>query len=108
MSNRNLPATVRRSVALSRHLVEEVTAVAPPALGQNFNRLVTIALQEFTAHRKAHAFQEMMAQMASDPAIQAECTAISMEFAPAESDGLRRVEGKLQSRKAGKSRRKRG
>ena len=72
--------TVRRSVALPRQLVEAASAAAPPELRQNLNRLVTVALQEFAARRKARAFEEAMAQMAADPAIRAECSAIEKEF----------------------------
>jgi hypothetical protein len=81
--------TVRRSVALSRHLVEEVSALAPEDLRQNFNRLVTVALQEFAARQTAQSFEEAMARMAADPAIRAECAAIGRDFAIAEADGLK-------------------
>jgi hypothetical protein len=81
--------TVRRSVALPRQLVDEVVAVAPPELRQNLNRLVTVALQEFASGRKARAFEDAMARMARDPAIRAECAAISTAFAVTEGDGLR-------------------
>lgn len=80
--------TVRRSVALPRRVVEDVTAVAPAELKANLNRLVTVALEEFTRSRKARAFEEAMARMGADPAIQAECGAIAKEFADAEADGL--------------------
>lgn len=83
------PKTVRRSVALSHQLVEEVKAAAPPEIRENLNRLVTVALQEFAAKRKERAFEDAMAQMAADPAIQAECESISKEFASAETDGLK-------------------
>lgn len=83
------PKTVRRSVALSHRLVEEVKAAAPPEIRENLNRLVTVALQEFAAKRKEKAFEEAMAQMAADPAIQAECALILKEFAAAETDGLK-------------------
>ncbi len=89
MKGKVSPKTVRRSVALSRELIEEVTKVVPPELRQNFNRLVTVALQEFTARRKARDFEEAMAQMAADPAIRAECGSIAREFATAETDGLK-------------------
>lgn len=82
--------TIRRSVALPRNLVDEATAVAPPELGQNLNRLVTVALQEFAAKRKAWAFEEAVAQMAADPAIRSECAAIEKDFSAAEADGLAR------------------
>lgn len=85
---KSLAKTVRRSVALPRRVVEEVTAVAPGELRGNLNRLVTVALEEFTRTQKARAFEEAMAKMGADPAIQAECASISKEFAGAESDGL--------------------
>ncbi len=80
--------TVRRSVALPRQLVEEASAVAPPELGQNLNRLVTVALQEFAARQKARTFEDAMAQMGVDPAIQIECAAIERDLRIAEGDGL--------------------
>ena len=89
MRTRGPAKTVRRSGALSRLLVEEVTALAPPELRENLNRLVTVALKEFAAHQKARAFDEAMARMAADPAIRAESLAISREFATAEADGLK-------------------
>jgi len=82
--------TVRRSVALPRNLIDEATAVAPPELGQNLDRLVTVALQEFAAKRKTRTFEEAMAQMAGDPAIRSECAAIVRDFSVAEADGLPR------------------
>jgi hypothetical protein len=83
------PKTIRRSVALSRQLVEEVSALAPQDLRQNFNRLVAVALQEFAARQTTRTFEEAMAQMAADPAIRAECAAISRDFATTEADGLK-------------------
>ena len=84
--------TIRRSVALPRRVVEEVMAVAPPELKGNLNRLVTVALEDFTRSQRARAFEDAMAKMAADPAIQAECAAIAKGFAGAESDGLRENE----------------
>lgn len=81
--------TIRRSVALARDLVDEAKAAAPTGLRDNLNRLVTVALQEFTARRKARDFEEAMAQMAADPAIRAECGSIAEEFATADTDGLK-------------------
>ena len=89
MKTKPLPKTVRRSVALPRHLVEEVSALAPQDLRQNFNRLVTVALQEFAARQTTRTFEEAMAQMAADPAIRTECAAICRDFAIAEADGLK-------------------
>jgi len=87
-AQKRMQKTVRRSVALPRHLVEEASAVAPPELRQNLNRLVTVALKEFAAKRKTRAFEEAMAQMATDQAIRMECAAIEREFSTAETDGL--------------------
>jgi hypothetical protein len=81
--------TVRRSVALPSQLINEASAVAPPELRHNLNRLVTVALQEFAARRRERAFEQAIAQMAADPAIQAECAAITKDFTVAEADGLR-------------------
>ena len=89
MKTKAQPKTVRRSVALPRQLIEEVRAAAPREIRHNFNRVVTVALQEFAARRTARAFEEAMAQMAADPAIQAECALISKELATAETDGLK-------------------
>lgn len=83
------PKTVRRSVALSRQLLEVVSALAPQDLRQNFNRLVTVALQEFAARQTAWTFEEAMRQMATDPAIRAECAAIAQDLSIAEADGLK-------------------
>lgn len=89
MKSKTSPKTIRRSVALSRQLVEEMSALAPPDLRENFNRLVTVALQEFVARQTARTFEEAMAQMAADPAIRTECAAIARDFAIAEADGLK-------------------
>jgi len=75
-------------VALPRNLIDEVTAVAPPELGHNLNRLVTVALQEFAAKRRMRAFEKTMAQMATDPAIRSECASVEREFSKTEADGL--------------------
>ena len=68
MKTKASPKTVRRSVALSRDLVQEVSALAPRDLRQNFNRLVAVALQEFAARQRARTFEEAMAEMAADAA----------------------------------------
>ena len=87
-AQKKIPKTVRRSVALPRHLIEEANAVAPAELGQNLNRLVTVALQEFAARRKALAFEAAMAQMAADPPFRTECASIEKDFRVTEADGL--------------------
>ena len=82
-------ATLRRSVALPQPLVEEAVRLAPEELRHNLNRLVVVSLQQYVAARKTAAYEEAVAQMAADPAIQAECAAIAREFAPADLDGLK-------------------
>ncbi len=86
MEKKGHARTTRWSVALSHQLIEEVKAAAPPELRENLNRLIAVALQEFVAKRKERAFEEAMAQMAADPAVQAECAAISRKFAVTEAD----------------------
>jgi len=81
-------ATVRRSVALPKALVEEATKLAPRELRDNLNRLVVVSLQRYVASQKAAAFEKAMAEMAADPEIQSECAAIAHEFAAADMDGL--------------------
>lgn len=81
-------STVRRSIALSNELVQELRAVAPPELRDNFNRLVTFILVDFTKRQKAYQFETAMAQMAMDPAIREACSVLSDEFMGAENDGL--------------------
>ena len=81
--------TVRRSVALPGTLVEELSALAPAELRGNWNRLVTVALLEYAARRRALAFESQMAAMAADTCIQAECATIAREFSVADLDGLR-------------------
>jgi hypothetical protein len=79
---------IRRSVALPRTLIDEVTSSAPPPLRGNFNRLVSTALREFAASQRAKAFERAMQEMAADPEIQTECRAIARDFAHTELDGL--------------------
>src|ERR1700722_6686592 len=79
---------IRRSVALPRTLVDEVTSIAPAALRDNFNRLVNAALRDFVQAQRAKAFERAMQEMAADPEIQAECRAIARDFAHTELDGL--------------------
>jgi hypothetical protein len=42
-----------------------------------------------TLRAKRSAFERVMARMAADPAIQAECAAITKDFTVAEADGLK-------------------
>ena len=80
--------TVRRSFALPRHIVTEATAVAPAELQTNLNRLVTTALEEYTATRKRQAFEAAMAAMAADPAVTRVSGDLLAAFRTTEADGL--------------------
>jgi hypothetical protein len=89
MKRAKTPAPIiRRSVALPRTLVDEVTSVAPAPLRENFNRLVSTALRDFAAAERAKAFERATQEMAADPQIQAECRAIARDFAHTALDGL--------------------
>ena len=88
MKTKTASSTVRRSVALPQELVEEVQAVAPADLRHNLNRLVIVALQEFAARQKARTFEETIAQMAADPALQRMNATIAEELRETEEDGL--------------------
>ena len=90
MKTKSDSSVIRRSVALPQELVEEAQAVAPADLRHNLNRLVIVALQEFAARQKARAFEETMAQMAADPALQRVNATIAEEFRETEEDGLPR------------------
>ncbi len=79
---------VRRSFALPRHIVMEATAVAPAELQTNLNRLVTTALEEYTATRKQQAFAAAMAAMAADPAVTRVSSDLLAVFRTTEVDGL--------------------
>ena len=88
MKSQPKSALVRRSIALPRELVNEAKSVAPSEIGDNFNRLVIIALENFTARRKKRTFEETMNQMGSDPEILGECRTINKKFLKTEKDGL--------------------
>ncbi len=88
MTHPSLSATVRRSFALPRTLVDDVVAYAPQELKGNLNQLVTLALREYAEHRRRDAFATAMAAMAADPAVQTECRAIAAELVVADADGL--------------------
>jgi hypothetical protein len=82
--------TVRRSIALPGALAEEISALAPSELRDDWNRLVIVAPQEYAARRRDLAFESEMPAMAADPGIRCACAAIETEFAAAQMDGLRR------------------
>ena len=62
--------------------------MASSEIGDNFNRLVIVALENFTAQNKKRTFKETMNQMGSDPEILAECRIINTKFFKTEMDGL--------------------
>ena len=82
-------ATVRRSIALPRRLLEEVTRDAPADAASNWNRLVVTALEEYAERQKLAKLEEAMGRMAADPAIRAEIKTIDRLFRNTERDGLR-------------------
>ena len=81
-------STVRKSVALPKGLMEEVNAVAPKELRENFNRLVITALDEFARTRRARRFRAEVARMAQDPQVVADSAATYRALAGADGDGL--------------------
>jgi len=48
-----------------------------------------VAHKKLRAKRNGRAFEQAMARMATDPAIQAECAVIAKDFRIAETDGLK-------------------
>ena len=80
--------TIRRSIAIPNELVEELRTVAPPEFRDNFNRLVTFILIDFTRRQKKYQFEAAMAEMANDTAIREVSAALSEEFTETENDGL--------------------
>ena len=88
--NKEASATVRRSLVLSKRLVEEACLYAPLPLRRNFNRLVIFALEMLTQNEKQKKFEQEIANMASDPQILSVCETIGEEFALTEADGLKR------------------
>jgi len=80
--------TIRRSVALPRRLVEEISTLAPPDAAKNWNRLVITALEEYAERHRRAKFEDAMAAMAGDPAIQSETKRINRMFRKTERDGL--------------------
>lgn len=79
---------VRRSIALPKELVEEAKKLAPQEIKNNFNRLVIVALEDYSARRRKLAFEEAMERMGNDPEIRTQSKTISREFIEAEEDGL--------------------
>ena len=80
--------TVRRSVALPRRLVEEVSTLIAPDQVKNWNRLVILALEEYAERHRRARFEEAIAAMAADSSIRGETKRIRKEFRKTERDGL--------------------
>jgi hypothetical protein len=91
--------TVRRSVALPKSLIDEVAKAAPPEWKSNLNRIVITALKDFVRAKQRQEFEDAMARMAADPAVQAENAAIAREFSVADADGLQDEMVKRSSRR---------
>ena len=68
--------------------MEEISILAPAEAARNWNRLVISALEEYAERHKRARFEEAMAAMAADPAIQAETRKMNMLFTKTERDGL--------------------
>ena len=68
--------TVRRSVALPRRLVEEISALVPHDAAPNWNRLVISALEEYAERRRRIRFERAMEAMT--------CTRITVLGSPGE------------------------
>jgi hypothetical protein len=62
--------------------------VTPLETKANLNQIVITALKDLVRAKRRQEFEEAMARMAADPAIQAENTAIAREFSAADADGL--------------------
>lgn len=79
---------VRRSIAIPSILYHDVVSSAPKELKDNFNQLVTAALEVFASIEKRKKFQEAMELMGKDDEIQSESSKISQAFLETELDGL--------------------
>ena len=83
------PKTVRRSIAVPARLIEEVSKLAPQDAGRNWNRLVVTALEDYANRQRQAKLEQLMAEMAADPAVRAETKSINKLFRKTERDGLR-------------------
>lgn len=89
MKKHSKAQTIRRSVALPRRLLEEISNLAPTDAAKNWNRLVIAALEEYAERHRRASFEAAMAAMAADPAIQRETKKINKAFRKTETDGLK-------------------
>jgi len=79
---------IRRSISIPSILFQEVIASAPKELKDNFNQLVTLALEMFASIEKRKNFQKEMELMGKDAQILAESSKINNAFLETELDGL--------------------
>jgi metal-responsive CopG/Arc/MetJ family transcriptional regulator len=79
---------VRRSVALPRRLVEQVSEAAPEYLRGNVNAIVRTALEEYVRNREREAFEREMEAMAADPQVRAVNEEIFRSFASLDGEAL--------------------
>ena len=73
-------------------MVEAAQELSEPALRDNLNRLVTVALDEYVARRRRERFHAEMAAMAADLDIQREVARVQGDFAGCALDGLEQEE----------------
>ena len=79
---------VRRSVALPRRLVEQVSEAAPEELRGNVNALVRTALEEYVRSREREAFEREMDAMAADPGMRSVNAEIFRSLGPLDREAL--------------------
>ena len=79
---------VRRSVALPRRLVEQVSEAAPEYLRGNVNAIVRTALEEYLRNREREAFERQMEAMAADPEVRAVNDEIFRSLEPLDGEAL--------------------
>jgi len=73
---------------LSKAVADELETILEQNPGQNVNRLMNTALEEFIQRRRQREFELAMAEMAADPAVRKECSRIRRQFCTTDMDGL--------------------
>jgi len=85
---------LRRSFAIPRNVMEDAQSVSPREIKQNLNRIVVVALKNYSEMMKNREFEKAMEEMAADPEIKYEVSAISKGLEHTENDGLEGQNGK--------------
>lgn len=85
--------TVRTTLALPADLLAAVDRAVKAGKARSRNELVTMALERELAAQQRAAIDAAFAEMAQDPDYQAEANKISSEFASADWEAWRQVEG---------------